>query len=419
MITLVACSNTAFSGGPLVIQGAAGNTPVKYQNPAITVNVEAGDLGTTSNTDANMLLQEALDLWNNVSTSALNMSVDTTAITTDIDENNFTTVLPGVNGGAQNNNDNLNPVIYDSNGAIIDAFFGNGASDNTLGFAASFFSIGGDFFSEGFAVINGRDLGITNTDFILLITHEIGHFTGLDHSQININNQENISGLPFICLSTMASNYPVMYPFICRDSSSLHLDDEISLSSLYPAADIDNNLGILQGNLVNLAGDAILGANVFAVKTTTGEAVSSVSDYLLQDTGFYKLYLPAGNYKLHANSINTLFNGGSSIGPYADTILSESFTTPHPITETIYQDAVTNDDAIITIVSNQTVAFNFVLDVTVNEVDNTNNTDTGGSGGGSNKILGAPSFITLLLLLGLLATTRRLFFCSAKQARLL
>ncbi|PCI09308.1 MAG: hypothetical protein COB77_00370 [Gammaproteobacteria bacterium] len=402
--TLLACSNASFSGGPLVIQGAGGNTPVRYANPAITLHTENGDLGTLTNTQADDLIQEVVTLWNDITTSTIVLTVDTTMIADDIDATSANAII-------QNNTDNLNPIIYDTDGTIIDDFFGIGASDDIAGFAASFFSVGGDFFSEGFAVINGKNVTNADVDLKLTIAHEIGHFIGLDHSQVNINNQENLSNFPLICFSTSASNYPLMYPFVCRDIVSLHLDDAMSLSSLYPSVDINNNLGILQGNLVNLTGDAILGANVFVTNNTTGETVSIVSDYLRQQTGFYKLYLPADNYTLHANSINTLFNGGSSIGPYANSILDTSFITPHPITETIYQDMATGNDAVITIATNQTLAFDFALDVGTNEEDNAGGS-TDNKKSSSSKILGAPSFLTLFILLGLIKTTRRLYFSA-------
>ena len=401
------CS-TVTAGGPLILQGASGNTPVKYQNPGITVHVESGNLGALSNTQANTLMQEALTLWNDAASSNINLSINTSAITEDINAGNFATVLPDVIGSIQNNDDNLNPIVYDDDGAIIDAFFGPDQSANTIGFAASFYSIDGSFFSEGYAVINGRDIGLTNTEFKLLIAHEIGHFIGLDHSQLNIDTSEDIFGSPAICSTTSLDNYPVMYPFVCRNVESLHLDDVSAVSALYPAANIGDTFGILEGRLTNLSGSAILGANVFAVNAINGDTVSIVSDYLLQRTGFYKLYLPPGTYTLHVNSVNTLFNGGSSVGPYAFSITDESFGLPHPLTEAILYDESTSSDAIISISANQTTTADFAIDVVVSTDTSNTNTSTSSSKSSSSKILGASSYITLLLISGLLKLSRRL-----------
>ena len=79
----------SFAGGPINIQGATGNTPVTYQNPNITIHVENGALGATSNATAVFRLQEAVDLWNNVSTATINLSVDQSLLNFEIDINNF------------------------------------------------------------------------------------------------------------------------------------------------------------------------------------------------------------------------------------------------------------------------------------------------------------------------------------------
>ena len=396
IIILQLCSSLVFAGGPLVLEGTNGNTPVTYLNPNITVHVETGDLGALTNAAANVILQEAFNLWNGVSSSTINLDINEGLIIEDINLSNFNQYIPSLDGTIFNADDGLNPIVYDSNGEIIDAFFGVGASDNTVGFAASIFNINGSFFNEGYSVINGKPLNppLTETEFKLLIAHEMGHFFGLDHTQTNINNQETISGNPFICSTSNLENYPIMYPFICRDVESLHADDVSAISALYPTTDIDNNFGIIEGRFVNESGQAILGANIWAKNITTGETVSIVSDYLRQGTGFYKLYLPPGNYTLHANSINRLFYDGSSIGPYASSLFDKSFVAPHPIPEVTYQGVTEGGDEIITVSSSQTLEINFSItgsDVVIRS------SSSGSSG---------TSYITLLLLLSFLLLAR-------------
>ncbi len=315
----------------------------------------------------------------------------------DINISNFDQYIPNLDGTVFNGDDGLNPIVYDSNGEIIDEFFGIGASDHTIGFAASIFNINSSYFNEGYAVINGKDLGnlgLTDKEFKLLIAHEIGHFFGLDHSQTNINNQETISGSPFICSTSNPENYPVMYPFVCRNVESLHADEVSAISALYPAENVNDNFGIIEGRFVDESGNAILGANIWAENITTGEAVSIVSDYLKQGTGFYKLYLPPGNYTLHANSINTLFYDGSSVGPYALFPSDRSFVAPHPIPEVTYQGVTGDGDEIITVSISQTLTNNFSItgnDVVISD-----------SSSGSSAI----SCLTLLLLLSFMLLAR-------------
>ena len=348
--------NLAYAGGPLFITND--NAPVVYPNSNITLHVENGDLGTLSNAGATTLLQEAVNLWNDVSTSTINLSIDQTQITLDINETNFETYMPTLDGSELNDGDNLNPVIFDDDGKIIEQIFGVGQT-GLLGFAGLFTNSETGNFIEGFILINGAISG-SNTKIKLTLTHEAGHFIGLDHSQININNEESSSELPFLCFTTEPENYPLMYPFGCRLTDNLHADDISAVSALYPSTDLNDHFGTLQGTFVDESGNAILGANIWTEDTTSGKTYSIVSDYLKQGTGFYRLLLPAGTYTLHANSINTIFTAGSSVGPYAIDNTDVSFSDPHPITEITYFGNEDNpDDEIITLTTNETLNISF------------------------------------------------------------
>ncbi len=401
-IVFIAYSSLSFAGGPLILEGPSGNTPVTYQNPAITVHVEEGDLGATSNAVANTILQEAFNLWNEVNTSTINLNINESLINVDINIDNYNLYLPNTAGTVFNANDNLNPIVYDDNGEIIDAFFGANQSESTIGFAASILITGASYFSEGYAVINGRDLGLTNTDYKLLIAHEIGHFFGLDHSQVNIDNSESIFSSPGICTTSSRDNYPLMYPFVCRNTESLHSDDISALSSLYPAASVSTVYGTLQGQFTDETGKALLGANIWAENTTSGETFSIVSDYLKQGNGYYKMLLPAGSYTLHANSINPLFNGGSGVGPYSLSITDISFISPHPIAEVSYLGTVEENSEssveVITMSANQAITINFSSAGI--------NTSSESDDDSFSDLFGGISYITLLLIAGLLFAPR-------------
>jgi hypothetical protein len=273
-----------------------------------------------------------------------------------------------------------------------------------IGVAASVTETGFAYFIEGYAVINGRDdLSLDDNLLRLLIAHEIGHFFGLDHTQTNISNQESDFSQPFLCQSAGQEDYALMYPFICRETVSLHADDKSAISALYPSSDIDEQYGILQGRLLDDNNNALLGANIWAENVTTGTAISIVSDYLLQRTGFYRLYLPPGDYTLHANSINTLFTGASGVGPYSDSSSDVSFTSPHPIGQVDYLGTSDNQVAVLSIAANQTqeVTFNtlgqFVEGVASTAEDDDSLAD----------LFGSTSIITILLLsTGLLGLRR-------------
>jgi len=399
LFSVLAYTSLSFAGGPAVLEGPNGNTPVRYQNPNITVHLESGDLGTLSNTAADILVQEAFDLWSQVNTSTINFNSDQTQLNLDININNY-------NQYWSITDDNLNPLIYDNNGEIIDDLLGVGQSDDIVGIAASAFTVGGDYFVEGRAVINGKNLGLTNTILKLIIIHEIAHLFGLDHSQVNINNKETAPGFPGFCSTSIPENYPVMYPIInCRNLTSLHSDDISAVSALYPEANINDNFGIVEGRFVDESGNAILGANIWAENIATGESYSVVSDYLKQGTGYYKLYLPAATYTLHANSVNPEFYSGSGIGPYSATITDISFTAPHPITTVTYQGDSVGSDEVITASANQTLEIIFSISGINATIPVTSSADDDDS---FSDLFGAISFKTILLILFIAISGRRL-----------
>ena len=193
----------------------------------------------------------------------------------------------------------------------------SGAKNSVLGFAGSGWNNNGSQceYVEGRAVINGY-ISISDTTMKVVLAHEAGHLIGLDHTQL-----DNSQGLA-------NSNYPLMYPIAYRSLNSLHEDDIAAVSALYPGATLDSVYGQLTGSFIQANGTPIRGANIWAKEVSTNKVFSFVSDYLIQNTGYFKLLLPPGSYTLHAEVIQTEFTAGSSIGPYSDTSSGLSFQPP-------------------------------------------------------------------------------------------
>ena len=304
LITFTAFS---FAGGPLVV---CYQLPTKYPGAgSVSLNYDQGILGSRTKAQADALVTAAISLWTNVATSTVTLSRGPD-LSVDVTSNNYSTFL-------YNFSDGLNPVIYDTDGSIIDSMFGVGAKNSVLGFAGSAWNNNGSqcAYTEGRAVINGY-ISVSDTTMKVVLAHETGHLIGLDHTQL-----DNSQGL-------VNSNYPLMYPIAYRGLTSLHEDDTAAVSALYPTATVASVYGQLTGVFTQANGTPIRGANIWAKDINTNKVFSSVSDYLGQNTGYFKFILLPGTYTLHAEVIHTGFTSGSSVGPYSETSTDLSFQPP-------------------------------------------------------------------------------------------
>jgi hypothetical protein len=248
-------------------------------------------------------------------------------MTVDITVDNYLNYL-------DNTNDGLNPIVFDSDGRIIDAYFsGRGLSSaNVIGFAGSSYFVGGPnmgFYAEGQAVLNGTMAGtlFSEAQFKASFVHEFGHFIGLDHTQINAiyASDGNTANDQFL---------PTMYPTSTDDDTqlaTLNPDDIISVSRLYPDASFASTTGTISGSLTRPDLSPVRGAVVVAINVADSlmGQYSTVTDYLQQGTGAYAISgLPPGIYWVKIEPVRTSFTGGSSVGPYADDLSGLSFINP-------------------------------------------------------------------------------------------
>jgi hypothetical protein len=361
---------SAYGGGPLV-SGSAGfgrdgqpftwdvaSMPIQYRvDSGPMAKIPAG-AATIDNAAGLTRLQNMLTLWQSVPTASISFQyagaikpagsfagVDVATVA------DFNAVYGSCKAAEQN------PIVFDADGSIVRDL---GLPPDIIGFAApcKLDSTTGHIVS-GYAVLNGgfqdgvslgTNFELTAAQFDEAITHELGHFLGLDHSQIN----DDVLDGQLPCSPNKLAGLPLMFPFAyCQARADAGLpilspDDKAWISNLYPNDAFLANYGIIKGVIFFSDGRTpVQGVNVIARRvddpaTVEDEslriAVSAVSGYLFTASlgqtvtgdndqgslsgsrnpglvGYYEIPVPPGNYTVEVNSIRPYFEAGSGVGP--------------------------------------------------------------------------------------------------------
>lgn len=326
------CQSKVNAGGPLVVKGGMSIT---YGTRPLTYRFDKGTLGIFSNAEAVALIQGLYSNWEAVSTSEVTFEQDNPGtLDFDVTETNFDSILnsPSLLG--------YTPIIFDTNGKLLDAFLGSGAGSSVLGLSGPVTVSSGPLvnqIAESQAIFNGRFVNGTDTlsdpestvdSFKGTVIHETGHGFGLDHAQINVEairpgaTQETRNAVP------------LMFPVAVNDLFIIRRDDASAASLLYPNQSQLTGFGKIEGKLFRSDGmTPVLGGNIIArnVNDPTLEAISCVSDYLNTGTGSYTLFaVPPGDYTIEIEPIDLSFTGGSGVGPFTASKSDISFQNPVP-----------------------------------------------------------------------------------------
>lgn len=115
--------------------------------------------------------------------------------------------------------------------------------------------------------------GSSGSDLQTVLTHEIGHFLGLDHSAV---------------VKAM------MFPYAPPLERTLGSDDVAAISTLYPNSNPNMETGSISGKVTMTDGSAVFGAHVFADSATNGSAYSGS----VRKTPIGALTMPDGSYDI-------------------------------------------------------------------------------------------------------------------------
>lgn len=341
LAAILISAGTADAGGPLLVR--SNGSPFVWSTAAsIQYRTDNGPLSATVNqAQAQARVNNMFDVWEAVPTATIAYNragfINPTGAFSDGDVSTiaeYDAVQAACNNGAQS------PVIYDADGSLLVELGFDQTS--VIGFASPC-AIDPTTIVSGSVVMNGLFQDgqggvpdLTATQYDAAFVHEIGHFSGLGHSQVNVNCLN-------FCGSDDLAGLPTMFPFLVDDSMiALSPDDVAWISRLYPGATFATSHGTITGHVFFSDGESHAQlVNVVARRVDTGgnqdrtTAVSSVSGYKFRffhgnpitnptpDTfgtetpdaiGLFEIPVPAGNYTIEVETINDTFVDGSSVG---------------------------------------------------------------------------------------------------------
>jgi len=376
-------SGVASAGGPLVIQTSG--EPYTWGAATIQYRTDGGPLSASVNNAAAIARVAAMfEVWEDVPSASI--SYDRAGAITGVSDGNVSTEAEYTSVNSSCLAGNQSPIVFDEAAAIFIAlgvdetsvigFAGPCALDPAQGRILSGIAVMNGLFQDG----NGAPVqDLSPAEFNATFVHEFGHFSGLDHSQVNWEcgfagcGTDNLAGLP------------TMFPFlVTAQQGTLSIDDIGWVSKLYPAGGgtgFSATHGTITGTiyfsdgespaqLVNVVArrvDAPGGAD--ESRTTAASGVSGNKfrfyhsnpithpdpDFFGQfrsenpsHIGFYEIPLPPGDYMIHVESIQPEFTAWSSVG--ADIVIAMPGSSPGPIGPVTVAAGVAADGTDVTLV---------------------------------------------------------------------
>lgn len=379
-------------GGSSYFAPAVKGQPIVWSNGKVVYYTDQGSLSSAlTQAQANSMVATAAAVWSGVATAAVSITRGG-ALGEDVNGTNVINGASGITEPADIQPSSTLPVavVYDADGSVINAIYGQGASannacqENAVMVSVDNLSTAGNI-THAVMLVNGL-CAITTTQIANLqyqLIRGFGRVLGLDWSSTN----EEIFASNQIPAEALAG-WPIMHPVehLCTgtngtcmpNSSTLRYDDIAALNRTYPVTAANLSLYpkkiltasatfSITGTITFRRGQGMQGVNVVLRPISSGQpdvqhTVTAVSGARFQGQqgnpvdgstdaegnvlnrfgsddqtleGYFELTdipLPPGlkqsDYQLTFEAINPNFDAGSSVGPYVAGQVTPSGTMP-------------------------------------------------------------------------------------------
>ncbi len=268
ILAVLLLSAAAFAGSPNLTNSGSGpqpdhwaSMPVEWRlNPSRGSNIAGG----RSLAD---LVQASFKTWTSAPNVALSVQrgADTSSTSSGFDGQNI--ICFTCSGDFSTESETLG-VTMTTTATDVGSDDGRGGKTQFVGQI-----LDADIFfnpNKSFTTDAGTD---TVQDLQTVMTHEIGHFFGLDHSAVV---------------------RAMMFPFAPDSERTLGTDDVAVMASIYPKSAKDVGTGTISGT-IRLGGNAVFGAHVYAESQTGANPFSSFG---VRKTPIAALSGPDGTYQI-------------------------------------------------------------------------------------------------------------------------
>ena len=270
------CSDSALAGGPKYVAGVSYfnpgvlGKPIVWAGGRVSYFVDQGPLGPLTNAQATAMVDAAAGVWNGVSTAAVSLA-DEGSLAEDVNGSNVlggtgqtdSTVFAGPSDVAPSASSTPVAVVFDSDGAVIDALDGADSSDpgncSQNGVLVWIDRFNPDAtLGHGVIVINGRCAASPSLLAMMsyMLERAFGSILGLDLSQVNDAALTNASVEPngnygWPVMDAMGGDCGPAGGTCIPSPASLRLDDIAALNRMYPVT--SSNLSVLPGKVLTAA----------------------------------------------------------------------------------------------------------------------------------------------------------------------